>query len=109
MSQEAKLELRRLLPLADSRSDEDAAGLAGSVHAPQNHQGAPGPLVVDISYPDGDDDSTDSSNSDSDSDIKLSEGSPPDLFSDSASDASDKSSMLEPEPEHGDSKRRRCD
>lgn len=114
-SQEAKPELKRLLPLADGRLDQDAC----PVRAPQE-KGVPGPLVVDISYPDGagDDDATDSwdTTSESDCDIKSdatvgtpgSPGSPPNLFSDSDSDASDMSSMLEPEPEYGD-KRRRCD
>ncbi len=107
-SQEARPELRRLVPLADGRSDQDADA-ACPVHAPQNHQGAPGPLVVDISYPDGDDDdSTETWTTNSDATSDETEGSPPELFSDSDSDASDKSSMLEPEPEHGD-KRRRCD
>ena len=123
-SQEAKPELRRLLHLEDGRCDQ-AAGCPRPGHAPQNHESVPAPLVVDISYPDlaSDDDSTASwdGNSDSivpdskqDAEDEATEGTPVDLFSDSDTSDSDKSSkssessMHEPEPEHGE-KRRRCD
>ena len=67
-SQEAKPELRRLLPLADGRCDQ-AADCPRPVHAPQNHESVPAPLVVDVSYPDlaSDDDSTASWDGNSDS------------------------------------------